>query len=93
MYSKESAKIKKDYYKKDDDFSISLHFTSAEKSKESRPFKIDIEIPAVQLTELSANVGGSEKVIQKMSMKAVENFEDPLVTVKVYNNVVAKYDA
>ena len=93
LYSKESAKIKKDYYKKDDDFSVSLHFTSAEKSKESRPFKVDIEIPAVQLTELSANVGGSEKVIQKMSMKAVENFEDPLVTVKVYNNVVAKYDA
>lgn len=91
LYSKKSAKIKKDYYNTDDDFAVSLHFQSAEKSAEGQPFKIDIEIPAAQLTDLSNNVGGAEKVIQKMSMKAIENFTDPLISVKVYNNVVKKY--
>lgn len=93
LYSKESIKIKKDYYDSDDDFSVSLHFESSEKAKDNKNFKIDIEIPAVQLTELTNNVGGSEKVIQKMSMKAIENFTDDLITVKVHNDVITKYGA
>ena len=91
LYSKESAKIKKDRYANDDEFSVSLHFESSEKAKDGAAFKVDIEIPAAQLTELTHNVGGSDKVVQKMSMKAVENFEDPLISVKVHNNVITKY--
>ncbi len=91
LYSVASAQLKKDYYDTDDDFAVSLHFESSEKSKENKPFKIDIEIPAVQLTDLSNNVGGADKVIQKMSMKAIENFEDPLISVHVYNNTTEIY--
>lgn len=93
LYSKASAHLAKKYYDTDDDFSLSLHFASAETSKEGKPFTIDIELAAVQLTDCTNNVGGADKVIQKMSMKAIENFIDPLIAVSVYNNETALYRA
>jgi len=93
LYSQASLKLKEQYYDTDDDFAVSLHFSSAEKAKDGENFKVDIEIPAVQVIELSSSVGGPEKVIQKMSMKAIENFTDPLITVSVHNNVTETYNA
>lgn len=74
VYAEGAEDFRKDFYKTDDTFSLELKLTSGEKS-------LTITIPAVQVTDATANMGSPTDFLnQSVSWSAVENGEDEYIT-------------
>ena len=65
-----------------------MEFVSDEKSgtgEDAEANKMTIELPCVQLSDASANMGGLETLKQSMTFNVVDNLSEELIEVTLVN--------
>lgn len=91
IYTSAAEAYRNDYYKTDDQLGIMLEFISDEEIVEGVPYSLRITIPCNQVNDADANVGGAERLMENMTLDAVDNGSDELVTVELVNGYATKY--
>lgn len=91
IYTEEAESYRKDYYKTDDTLGIVLEFVSDEEVASGVPYSLKITIPCNQVSDADANVSGAERLMENLSLDAVDNGTDELVTIELVNGVSTKY--
>lgn len=94
LYSAASDAIRSTYFKTDDSVALEIKFTSDEEIDTGVFYELTITIPHCQITEAGpANIGGADTLKQSVSLKAIEEGGDELITVKLINGMATKYFA
>ncbi len=92
VYSSDSDAIKNNYFKTDDDISLEINFSSDEEIEDGFTYSLKISIPHCQVTDASsANASGSDTLKQSISLKAIEENGDELITAELINGLSTKY--
>jgi hypothetical protein len=91
LYSASVEAIREAVYKTDDTFSISLTFESDEEIAAGVPYALKISIPCCQCSEADANMGGLETLKQSLTINAVDNLSDELITFELTNDRATTY--
>jgi len=91
LYSASVETIREAVYKTDDTFSISLNFESDEEIADGVPYSLVISIPCCQCSEADANMGGLETLKQSLTINAVDNLSDELITFELTNDKATVY--
>lgn len=87
IYSTAAEQLRAAYYKSDDTLAVRLVFTSDELADDdpSVPYKLTIEVPCCQMSDSSANMSGLDKMVQNVTLNAVDNLTDEFVTMELVN--------
>lgn len=91
IYTSDSEEYRNDYYKTDAELGLVVEFTSDEEVGEGVPYSLKITIPCNQVSDADANVGGADRLMQNMTLDAIDNGSDELVTVELVNGYSTKY--
>jgi hypothetical protein len=92
IYSTESDDLRTDHFKTDDSLSVEINFTSDELIEAGYPYAMKILIPHNQITDATAaNASGAEKLKQSITLKAIEESTDELITAELINGLQTKY--
>jgi hypothetical protein len=91
LYLAEAETFRQTWYKTDDILQVKLEFKSDEIITGATPYSLTIEVPACQVTECSASVGGSEGIRQSVSLVGIDNAVNDLITVTLVNQETALY--
>lgn len=92
IYSASAETIRALYYKTDNTFSLTLEFESDEViGSTTDKYKLKIEIPANQVSDSSANMGGLERLNQNISCNAVDLLSGEFVTFTLLNEEESQY--
>lgn len=92
VYSSDSETIRTNLYKTDSTFALKLEFVSDETYATDSPYKLTITIPCNQMSDATANMSSpSESLSQSMTINAVDNGTDELITVEIENGDAEKY--
>jgi hypothetical protein len=92
IYSAAAEQFRRNFFLTDDVFGVRLEFESSEKTANGKPFKLEIQAPAAQVSECSNAVGGSEGIRQTATMNVIDNSnEEDMITVKLINNYEQEY--
>lgn len=91
LYSASAELLRKNKYKTDDTFALKLEFVSDEKISSAEKFKMVITLPCCQMNDATANMSGLDTLPQDVSIRVVDNLEDELITVELYNSDEAAY--
>jgi hypothetical protein len=79
--------MRQQYFKTDAIFSIELLFVS----DEGDPYKLDIDIPACQITSCSVPISDGNAVKQSMSLAVVDMGSSDLIKMTLENDVTTTY--
>lgn len=92
IYSTDSDTLYSTYFKGDDDVSLEIKFTSSEEIEAGFPYSLTITIPHCQVRESSSpETSGADTLMQSLSLKAIEEGSDELITVELVNGRTTKY--
>lgn len=91
IYTSASEAYRNEFYKTDDTLAVVLEFTSDEEVESGYPYSLKITIPCNQVTEADANVSGAERLKENLTLAAVDNGSDELVTVELVNGYSTQY--
>jgi hypothetical protein len=72
LYLPEAETFRQSWYKTDDILKVKLEFKSDEIITGTTPYSLTIEVPACQVTECSASVGGAEGIRQAVSLVGID---------------------
>ncbi len=92
VYSSASDAIRSSYFKTDDDVAVEINFVSDEEIEAGYPYSMKISIPHSQITDAApANAGGADTLKQSISLKAIEEGIDQLITIDLINGLQTQY--
>jgi hypothetical protein len=92
VYSAAAEQFRRDFFLSDNLFGVRLKFTAAEMTANGKPYTMEINVPAAQVSECSNSVGGSEGIKQTATMAVIDNSNDvDMITVTLVNNYETAY--
>ena len=91
IYTQESEAYRNNYYKTDAQLGVVLEFTSDEEISEGVPYSLKITIPCNQVSDADANVSGAERLMENMTLDAIDDGIHELVTVELVNGFESTY--
>lgn len=92
IYSTAAETARNAFYKSDDTLSMKLEFISDEKfGDDNTPYKLTINLPCVQCSDASANMGGLDTLSQNMTFNVADNLSDELIEMILVNEKEGEY--
>ena len=95
IYNAAAEQFRTAYYKTDNTLAVRLIFTSDEYADSTSgsevPYSMTIDIPCCQMSDATANMGSLDKLPQSVTLNAVDNLEDELITIELVNKDSADY--
>jgi hypothetical protein len=91
IYTSASEAYRNDFYKTDAQLGVVLEFTSDEEVDDGVPYSLKITIPCNQVTDADANVSGAERLMENMTLDAIDDGINELVTVELINGYSVQY--
>jgi hypothetical protein len=91
LYSTEANTFRTNFFKTDDMLTVKLEFVSREYITGTTPYKLEIDVPAAQVSDCSIAVSDANGIRQSATLVGIDNSVNTLITIKLYNAVTAAY--